>query len=339
MIIFAADLHLRMAIWSKHPDITGDHAIAWRELVRAVVTRPGSSLILGGDIFHNTSPSGEVENLFRMGMDIMLNKGHKVYFIPGNHDDEAVPRPTLFGAERLEDGVVVDVDGVSVAAVNYHRVTEVLQQALADVPPCDLLIMHTAFRHTLGFADMWQCTEEDVPEHVGAVLVGHIHKHVEKGKVYSPGSICVNSIAEIDPEDHGYYLVEKDKIEWHRLEGRLFKSIELSEETVGLLNSWARQKGVLPPVVNVSFPRTKEDEVDDLIRRFPSILFLKNARSTEIAEVLVTSEQEGLDLDGVVSSALAEMLADNLPARNLASALITDPDPARVLEDFLKEGA
>ena len=56
MIIFAADLHLRMAIWSKHPDITGDHAIAWRELVRAVVTRPGSSLILGGDIFHNTSP-------------------------------------------------------------------------------------------------------------------------------------------------------------------------------------------------------------------------------------------------------------------------------------------
>jgi DNA repair exonuclease SbcCD nuclease subunit len=337
MIIFAADLHLRMAIWSKHPDISGDHAIAWRDLVRAVVSNPGSSLILGGDIFHNTTPSGEVENLFRLGMNSMLGRGHHVYYITGNHDDEPVPRPALFGAERLEDGVVYNVDGVKVVGINHIRNTEALQEALTSVPPCDLLIMHTAFQHTLGFADMWQCTEEDVPEHVGAVLVGHIHKHIEKGRIYSPGSICVNSISEIDPADHGYYMVDKGKVTWKQLDGRVFKSIDLDDKTEGTLTSIAKNKRALPPVVNLSFPRSEEDRVDDLMKRFSGIQFLKNARSVEITEALVPTEQEGIDLDAVVSNALATLLADNQPARNLASALITEPDPAKVLEDFLKE--
>lgn len=338
MIIFAADLHLRPQIWARRPDIAGDHALAWASLVRATLARPGASLVLGGDVFHNTAPSGAVEYLFKKGMDALLGKGRRVFFIKGNHDDEEVHRASLFGAEQLADGEVVDIGGIKVAAVNHTRVNDLAQERLADAPPCDILVMHTAFRHALGFADMWQCSEEDVPEQVGMVLAGHIHKHLERGKVLIPGSICVNGVDEFDPGDHGYYVVDGGKATWRPLRGRVFLSVEHGDGTAALLDRLGKARHILPPVVNIRHSQDEAGAVEGLAAAHPGTRFMLNARRADLADNLVEEGGHGgLDLEGVVAKAMDELLAGNQEARGLAAALITAQDPSGELGKYLEE--
>lgn len=304
-------------------------------LVRKVLSMPGETLLLGGDVFHNKTPTGATEYVFKKGMDILLERGHRVLFITGNHDDEDVPRSALFGAEHMEDGVVYEVNGMRVAGINYCRVDEKLQQSLANAPECDALVMHTGFRHLIGFADAWQCSEEDVPDHVGCVLVGHVHKAICKGKVHSAGATCVNSVDEFLPQDHGCIVLTKDEVKWEPLPGRLFRTLDLWPGLGEYLNTIVKRERTLPPVINLRYPEGKEAEVESIVEQYPGVHFIPNMVSGTLAENLEVTWQEGLAISEVIQQTVAELLPD-MQERGLAMSLISSPDPVEVLEKFLE---
>lgn len=339
-LVFAADLHLRPYIWNSRKDISYDHFRAWGLLVNHVIRTPGTVLVLGGDIFDTTTPSGLTEYVFHKGMTALKEKGHRVFFIPGNHDDEAYPRPLLFGAEALTPEPIT-LDGITIAGIPFTRDTEALQQTLVDIPVVDGLFMHTAFRHLLGFEEAYQCTMDDVPEHVGHVFVGHIHVANSKGKVHSPGALAVNSVAEFQ-QQHGYALwdTERNYVALKALPGRLFvtTSAESLEDTLNkaVANSI---EGRQLPVVNVVYSKEDTPLVEGLKEKFQNkVLFLDNMRNVEQATRLdVPGATADLDLDSVIHAGLQELLGTNPAALQLATQLLSSQTPVDEMERWLHD--
>ena len=172
MIYVAADLHLRRQTWKSRPDINGDQYNAWAQLCYTVADDPDGVLVLAGDIFDTPYPTGLDETAFRMGLDLLGER--PCYFIPGNHDMEEVPRPSIFGAVQLQLSPVTLKNGFKISGIPFTRSTNTLHEHLATIDPVDMLVMHTGFRHLLGFEETWQVSAEDIPEHVGMVMAGHV---------------------------------------------------------------------------------------------------------------------------------------------------------------------
>ena len=87
-----------------------------------------------------------------------------------------------------------------------------LPERLAAVPECDMLMMHNAFRHLLGFEGAWDLEMDMLPETAKCVLVGDIHKYDLRLSPYgqpvlSPGSPYPVKVDE-QTMAHCYHVME-----------------------------------------------------------------------------------------------------------------------------------
>ena len=335
MIYVAADLHLREHTWKSHKEIEGDQYFAWAKLCLAVSKDPDGALVLAGDIFDTPYPTGLTEMAFSKGMQML--RGKPCYFIPGNHDNEVVPRPQIFGAIPLEPGRVHKVCGLNITGIPFTRSTEALQTQIANTPISDILVLHTGFRHLLGFDETWQVSEDDIPEHVGMVMVGHVHLHSEHGKVYSPGSLALHRADEID-KGHGYFTIDGNKkVEWHEIRTRRYVQMTVGENVDNaLLEELANCDDRHRPVVLLDHKNDDAPLADAIQDRWKGrILFMCNARASETIKALDESPEEVLDLKTVVSKWLASNLTEEQQA--LATAMLQSQDPAATLDEYIKE--
>jgi DNA repair exonuclease SbcCD nuclease subunit len=336
MIYLAADLHLRECTWKSRKDINGDQYYAWAQLCKAVSNDPEGELILAGDIFDTPYPTGNTELMFSKGMKLLGN--HKCYFIPGNHDNEQVPRPMLFGAELLKSDKVVNIQGLKVLGIPFMRSTETLQSVISSIPPVDILVMHTGFQHLLGFEETWQVSEGDIPETTGMVMVGHVHKHDEHGKIYSPGSLALHRADEIY-SGHGYYKINPlDKsVEWVEVFTRKYVSIDVDKRIDRrLLDSLAESKDWKRPVVLLNY-RNEDTTVAEALQEIykDKILFMCNACSSETIRALDEEPETELDIDSVINNYLTGNLTEE--QLGLAVTLMNSQDPAEDLSTYLEE--
>lgn len=317
-IAFAADLHLRENIWVKHPSIRYDTFMAFRTLCLRLrdLTRKGERviLILGGDIFDSPFPSGQCEKAFVDALSLCPLVD--VFFISGNHDLEKTARPSLWNCRQLTR-VPEEVEGVTICGLDYTRNKEKLQEELSNIPACDFLVLHSPFRHLLGFAGKWQLEKDDIPPQVGKVLVGDVHVHNITDNIYSPGSLCVNGISEFESE-HGFYLFDtyKNSCEYIQVYTRPFKILHWPDKDIP-----HTAHDDLQPVVDIIYPLDKAAEVDAFIESNMDVYFIKNARAP------------GAISDGgtpIVSESKNDVLADSLERH-----LHEDPDALVLAADLL----
>lgn len=335
MIYVAADLHLRRQTWKSCPEINGDQYNAWAQLCYAVANDPEGVLILAGDIFDTPYPTGLDETAFRMGLNIIGNR--PCYFIPGNHDMEEVPRPSVFGAMQLQLSPVTLKNGFKLSGIPFTRSTNTLHEHLSAIGPVDMLVMHTGFRHLLGFEDTWQVSAEDIPEQVGMVMTGHVHVHSATGKIYSPGSLALHRADEVD-KGHGYYIVDPStsKVEWKEVITRRYLSVSLDE---GVDNDKLEELAALAdfnrPVVLLDYRNEDTAKAEALQELWKDrLLFVCNARSSETIRAIEENADTGLDLDSVVNGWLSENLTKE--QFDLAQALLESQDPSEELSGYLK---
>ena len=334
MIYVAADIHLRECIWKARPDIMGDHFNAWAQLCMAVSRDPEGVLVLAGDIFDSPYPTGLTEMAFMKGLGLL--QGRPCYFIPGNHDYEAVPRPAIFGAVELS-GKPVDVGGFTIAGIPFTRSTQALHDKLADMPVVDMLVMHTGFRHLLGFEETWQVTAEDIPEQVRMVMAGHVHLHSAVGKIFSPGSLALHRADEVG-KGHGYYIVDPStgEVSWREVFTRMFVPVDLDDGVDNeKLEELANRNDMKRPVVLLNYRNedtAKAEAVQEIWK--DRLLFVCNARASETVRAIEDGPGDSLDLDSVIG----EWLRGNLDQGqfDLANALLDARDPAAELETYLK---
>ena len=334
-VIFAADIHLRETVWVKHPLIKGDSFDAFSQLCKYAVEyskKDKTILILGGDIFDSIFPSGESEKAFLEGIKLLEGKV-QVLFIEGNHDKEATARPLLWGCTKLSETPTV-IDGVSFVGINYTRNKEQLQETLSNIAACDFLILHSPFKHLLGFAGKWQLEYEDIPPQVGKVLVGDIHIHSTYKNIYSPGSLSVNGISEFETE-HGFFVFDTtaDTVEHVSITTRHFKTVYWPITTSDLPKV---DKGPIP-VINIVFTTDSTSEVDSFIESNKEYYFIKNARSIadtsfDVDSAIMQTKEE------VLSSSVNKFLGSDPTALIIAVDMLLNKDkPEEVLAKAFKE--
>lgn len=333
----AADLHLKSNIWKSRDDITGDAYAAFAALVKLVMGDPGSALLLAGDVFDSTSPEGVDEYVFSIGMQKLLSAGHRVYGIPGNHDGEQYYRPLLFGLQEVSDNPVDIGGGIMVAGIPYMRSVEKLSEALANAPVCDILLMHAGFRHLLGFDEACQCESRDIPEHVDMVLNGHVHVHDVTGKVYSPGSLSVNSVTEFTA-GHGVFRINTDtrQTDWIPIAVRHYIAVNWTEgDTVKIPEAIRKRL----PVINLIYTNAQAAEVAAFKERNKErAVFLDNVQTLEtIGGQDTVASCESIDVERVVHDSVSRRLGEDQEASHIALELTRTDEPAEWLERYLHE--
>jgi hypothetical protein len=258
-IAFIADLHIKPYIWAHRSPVTGDAAYALEQIRHILLEEQVGDVFYLGDLSDSPEIDGETGRLLRELTDALHKAGARQYAIQGNHDRGGTPICRMFGIEHI-NGRTMECCGLKIYGQDYMH-TEAARQALAGVPPCDLLLMHTAFRHLLGFDGKWQFMAEDVPDHVGTVIAGDIHKHARyrlprsaagtSREIISPGSIYPVKADEAGL-DHGFVLFNGMGFEYRRLECRSMTRYDGAVEGLGsFLEKTAREHAGerLPPVV------------------------------------------------------------------------------------------
>jgi DNA repair exonuclease SbcCD nuclease subunit len=219
MIYATADLHLERFIWAHRWDLDGDAFLALDSLAELILSHRGdeTSLILAGDVFDKRRIDGITLEKFAQFVDKLYDKNVTVYFIQGDHDRNSTPLAETPGCVSLNEKLTV-IDDLLVYGLDWRPRAE-LQAALKNVPPCDLLVLHTAFQHLLPWEGAYDITLEDIPAHVRNIFVGDVHltdKTPFRGDGFcvSPGALHAVSVDQTAPK--GVWRLGKGRknIEW-----------------------------------------------------------------------------------------------------------------------------
>ena len=206
--------------------------------------------------------------------------------------------------------------------------------------------MHSAFKHLLGFDDMWQVQEEDIPEYIGHVLVGDIHKKDITGRIVSPGSLSVNNISEFT-QKHGVWVIDTDTKEftYKPIYTRLFVNHEVdsnSTVTIGTIihaGKDPKYSQELLPVINLNYTSKQSAIVDEIKASFAGqAFFIDNIKSVEAAtKFKAATATESFDVSKIYDDAFKKFLGSDPVSFNLVKDLINTETPQEVLATFIKQ--
>lgn len=318
-IAATADNHLSQRTWSSLRSITGDSYYALGSMTKAVLDQKADILVMAGDIFDSTVVDPMTEKVLQGNLKLLRDNGVEVLSVMGNHDrSTSISRSSLFGTTQLTI-TPLDINGVSFCGIDYTPSTEDLQEKLSCVPPCDYLVLHAPFRHLLGFEGRYQLELQDVPAHVGCVIVGDIHvrdftRSPEGVLVFSPGSTHPLSLAEVDhdhgvsiwnhgdqsPEDsdffptdvRGYYNADLSKEE----------SLPLFEKTI--TDSMNEDAHELPPVFTIRVMKSLRGDALSVAERLGALIVSLIVKDDDEVVVEETKGETADTLDAALVKAL-----------------------------------
>lgn len=338
IIISTGDDHLSPFIWNSHRSIAHDAYYAMGMITKEILDIKAVSgdeeviLLKAGDIFDTTTPDPYTEQILKMNMDMLLQSGVKVFSIQGNHEYHAkTARATLFGTTALTMEPTV-IGGVSFCGIDYTASSAELHEKVSMIPPCDYLVMHTPFRHLLGFEGKYQIEKDDIPAHIKNVIVGDIHKqHIittdDGVHILSPGSSHPRKIPEI-AGGHGMYVHNHeegiDNGSFVNVMPRQFHVLHVEDE-IGMTQlrnlSVTQSEGMLPPVIILKV-------LGDL---YQAALSIAESKGAFVVSKEILKMEDTIDISSITDVTIPTLL-EALP--QVISSTI-EPEPFALLEQLL----
>ena len=221
-----ADLHLAGFPWSRRDEFYGDAFRALESAEQVILQdNPGcayKAVILSGDITDQKA----IEDDTSMALCKFIKNLHaasiQVYYVNGNHDMSKrgqLGHVGVYGGIHIHEKVT-QIHDFTVYGLDWLPRT-VLKEKIQNVPECDILFLHCAFQHLLGFQGAYDLTKEDIPEHIPNVFVGDVHvtditTNSRGTDIVSPGPLHPCSIAQMGP--HGMMRIKSDEMTWEFLE-------------------------------------------------------------------------------------------------------------------------
>jgi DNA repair exonuclease SbcCD nuclease subunit len=233
-MIISADNHYTPYIWASRPEVYGDAFTGMEYMEQYVTVHRHTEVVLAGDIFNSPFPDADSLYRFSRFCKVVHDHGGTIYAVQGNHDKSTVPLFKAFDVIPLSKEPRLTKSGQKVCGLDWMP-TQQLQQALSEVPECDLLVMHSPFRHMLGFDGKWQLEMKDIPEHIRNVVSGDIHKfnltEMSPGRMFiSPGTTRLNNLSELR-EPKGFVTCSDMKDFKHvPYEPRIFRFADTPEQ-------------------------------------------------------------------------------------------------------------
>lgn len=349
IIISTADDHLSPYIWTSHRSIAGDSYYAMGMITKEILKIKEEAgdeeviLLKAGDIFDTTTPDPYTERILKSNMEVISSAGVKIFSVQGNHEFHAkTARATLFGTIPLSVEPLT-LRGVSFCGLDYTASTKELHEKISMLPPCDYLVMHSPFKHLLGFEDKFQVDMEDIPAHIKNVVVGDIHKqslvtNSQGVNILSPGASHPRTVKEIKG-GHGLYVHKHEEgIQQGRfinVSARNFHVIDVaSEEDLEKLRNLELGESVLPPVVVLQVLGTF----------FKKALFIAENKGALVIpkEIAIINEKIKVkNISDIKIPTLLESLSHVIQAKKepeafgLLEQLLPSDDPESVLDNFV----
>ena len=350
MLYYAADAHLTKRVWKHRAALEGDAARAWQLMVAAIIADDAEDkvLILAGDTMDFRMIDGTVLQELDEGISDLFAAKVGVLFTQGNHDKQAVNHLEALGCIPL-DGISMEVQGMTVYGLDYLP-RESLVPALHAAPECDLLVMHAAGQHLLGFKGAYDYTLEALVDcKAKDVLVGDIHitdvtTRACGMRVISPGSLHPLNITEGD--SHGFYKMDPTtkKLEFVKIRTREIHRMhawteeEFTDEVLPFLRELPTIEPEYRPIVELAYTPDIAGLVIGTVRTFAdfAVFFLDEQIRLE----------DGVDMGARPVYKQAGMLEalNDLPrvpgeenAMELLRGALGSVDPDNYIEEYAKE--
>lgn len=200
--VVCADTHLQACAWSTKPTLAGDAEHSLRQIVDAAV-RLGLPVIGAGDLLDGQRNYARPVVVWYQELARLAEAGLAFYYIDGNHDESVPSWLSAAPAAVNLDLAWVELGGVRVQGLSYRSRADLPAGLSAVGPETDVLVAHQAWSELLPTGTT-QGNLADVP-HVKLVVTGDLHKAVQTEvvaadgrtiRVYSPGSTCMQDVAE-----------------------------------------------------------------------------------------------------------------------------------------------
>lgn len=223
--LLGADLHLGGSLSTRNALFARSWSRALASCADTIEKYGVRVFGVAGDVFDRTRLGGGEIDAWREFVDFCKSVGCAVVLIPGNHEiageggGKCLPCSVNPFSLDVSDGLY-EIEGFIVQGISSHDRQEI-RDKVRQAKPCDLLMVHAAFDHLLGFESSCPISADDVPLGVKNVLAGDIHvvdgsqPIPSGGRVFSPGSFHATEIRELgteygawmtcDPSDHTSY--------------------------------------------------------------------------------------------------------------------------------------
>jgi len=341
--IFVSDLHIKPASSYRKTLLTGDAFYALDQIQEYALEHKVTAMILGGDVYDSNQPPGESINRMAEFIRVLNDAKVMVYYIEGNHDrvhrnpylpEEYYSEHRLLSSIGAKPLTSCSIDGAVFRGIDYCQ-GDKLKEQLEVLEECDVLCLHTGFRHLLGFEDAYDITKEDIPEAVKRmVLVGHIHVQnsstTAKGvAVHSSGSTWVWRVDEADKE-HGFlHFGTGDPFTptFVPLDVRRYFDIDCEQDIIDTME----ECHALPPVLRYSRDVLPALDHSD----YPRVRLIAMSGDKDVEEALDAAEEYAADLLEALIIAVPPDVFPDLYA--LLKALLESQDPAEFLQQYLIE--
>jgi len=348
-----ADLHLEGFPWSRREEFYGDSFRALESaqqviLNDTIVPDKDKVVFLSGDITNKKAIEDDTAMALRMFIAALHAKGIAVYYVNGNHD---MSLRTHMGHVGVFGGVHIHEQHLQIGDFTVYGLDWVprgeLHEKLKNIPGCDILFLHCAFKHLLSFEGAYDLDMEDLPEHLTNVFVGDVHvTDVSQNKhgtnVVSPGPLHPCAISQ--PGPHGMMRIVSDTRKWefleidtrHVLDYKLedyagMDALTLAETIKGM----AAAKKLKPHCV-LRYNSEDSDRADKLISLLKDLVFIHEKKSNhghlmtfqQRADMLSTKEETSLEKEAME---LVELKPDDGGVSEFVLALLTG-DAVQLLE-------
>lgn len=348
MLYLTADLHLVPRVWKHRAVLAGDAFRAWYLMVDAIIEDGAEekTLILAGDTLDFRMIEGATTKALEEGIGRLFEAGIGVAFVDGNHDGQAVNHLEALGCIPL-GGKSMDIQGLKVFGLDYLP-REDLLKAFETVPDCDLLVMHGAGQHLLGFEGAYDYTLDELPEQAANILVGDIHTTdvtttAVKTRVISPGSLHPCNITEggehgffkMDPKTQDLEFVTVRTRQIHRLSA--WDEEEFETGVKAFLSDLPEVEPEYRPIVEVTYNVALSGLVLGTSKAFEDKAVFFHDERIELDDV-VMSERPVYKQTGMLDA------LESLPKRKgeedamaMLRGLLSTPDPEAYLNDKTEE--
>jgi len=255
VMVIAGDLHMAPAVYSEFPTMRGDSEAALKQITD-YCHENDLPLFLAGDTLDRCSQRSEMVGL----MHAAVERLKKVFAIQGQHEKDTPPWICSIGGVYVGDGFPNVIGDLTVVGLDYEA-PRVIQEKLADVPPCDVLVIHQMVKESsVGIKGAYDIEMEDLPEQAKLIIMGDNHNGMElktaDGRIVAyTGSMRMCSRSE--PLEKSFIVVHDDlTIERVPLKTRPFMTFEIVSEDI-LLAALKKIRGAVTAADSDSSPIAK----------------------------------------------------------------------------------
>lgn len=361
--LFMADAHIKGRTWTNSMKLAGDSHSALNKVEDYLLKMDESvrpeRLVIGGDWFDSNRPS----SIDLLVTSHFLECFREVWYIRGNHDSAD---PSFLASLSRKGLPVCQLDnrfvefpgtGALMTGVSWRASADALKERLkqvAEAPEAEgcavlYLVLHTAFRHLLGFDGSWQLDSGFLDE-CGfkcpvKALVGDIHKRdllelPNKSSVYSPGSLYPLSSADFSRSfsvpvfsaaDGGFTELCTDVRMYRRV--RYGDRRQLSAELEKIRKESADAGMYEPAFVSVELPEDVDTSgLQDALKDVPGVVAQVEADIPGVAQPVVGESAETCI---TAEQAVRDELSADREVADMAAGLLNADDPAAEIRSWL----